>query len=297
MGIAGAGNSGTLLATLFAPRLAERFGWATTFGLALLPVVVRRDPVRAAREGQPGAGHAATRWRDYVAVLREPDTLWLSFLYSLTFGGFVGFASFLTTFFHEQYHLSRVSAGDFTTIVVVAGSLLRPVGGWLSDRLGGYRLLLLLLAGVGDRASAPWPTLPPLSCRRAAAVRRHRAARHGQRRGVPAGAAALPGAHGHRHRHRRRGGRARRVLPAAAAGRREGHDRQLRDRPARCLPRRSWSARSSCSSWARAGRCAGSHSGPAAPESSVIANAFVRAASLRRTGHRGTESTGLPQAQ
>ena len=38
MGIAGAGNSGTLMATLFAPRLAERFGWASTFGFAMLPV-------------------------------------------------------------------------------------------------------------------------------------------------------------------------------------------------------------------------------------------------------------------
>jgi NNP family nitrate/nitrite transporter-like MFS transporter len=41
------------------------------------------------------------------------------------------------------------SAGDFTTIVVIAGSFLRPVGGWISDRIGGYRLLLGLLAGVG----------------------------------------------------------------------------------------------------------------------------------------------------
>src|SRR5262247_1008958 len=38
MGIAGAGNSGTLLATLFAPRLAERFGWAATFGFAMAPL-------------------------------------------------------------------------------------------------------------------------------------------------------------------------------------------------------------------------------------------------------------------
>jgi NNP family nitrate/nitrite transporter-like MFS transporter len=84
---------------------------------------------------------------EYGRVLGQADTLWLAFLYSLTFGGFVGFASFLTTFFHEQYQLSRVSAGDFTTLVVIAGSLLRPVGGWLSDRLGGYRLLVLLLGG------------------------------------------------------------------------------------------------------------------------------------------------------
>jgi len=38
MGIAGAGNSGTLIAILFAPRLAQRFGWANTPALATLPV-------------------------------------------------------------------------------------------------------------------------------------------------------------------------------------------------------------------------------------------------------------------
>jgi len=144
MGIAGAGNSGTLLATLFAPRLAERFGWASMFGFAMLPLAaVFIVFVLFARDSP--APRKVTTARDYRAVLGESDTLWLAFLYSLTFGGFVGFSSFLTTFFHEQYQLSRVSSGDFTTLVVVAGSFLRPVGGWLSDRLGGYKLLVLLL--------------------------------------------------------------------------------------------------------------------------------------------------------
>ncbi len=161
MGIVGAGNSGSLMATLFAPRLAERLGWATTLGLALVPVAgvtlvfalfARESPARTTR----------LAWKDYVEVLREPDTLWFSILYSLTFGGFVGFTSFLTTFFHEQYHVSRVSAGDFTTIVVVSGSLMRPIGGWLSDRLGGYRLLLLLL-GAAAVGLGLVGTLPPLA--------------------------------------------------------------------------------------------------------------------------------------
>jgi NNP family nitrate/nitrite transporter-like MFS transporter len=91
---------------------------------------------------------APAKWAEYAAALREPDAAWFSFFYSFTFGGFVGLASFLTTFFHDQYALSKVQAGDFTTIVVLAGSFLRPVGGWLSDRIGGYRLLLLLLVGV-----------------------------------------------------------------------------------------------------------------------------------------------------
>ena len=148
MGIAGAGNSGTLLATLFAPRLAEHFGWQMTFGIAMLPMalvlaifalVARESPRR----------HTPATLKDYAGVLREPDTLSLSLLYAMTFGGFVGFASFLTTFFNDAYHVSRVTAGDLTTVVVVAGSFLRPVGGWLSDRIGGYRVLVVLLAGVG----------------------------------------------------------------------------------------------------------------------------------------------------
>ncbi|HTM04049.1 MAG TPA: MFS transporter [Vicinamibacterales bacterium] len=158
MGIAGAGNSGTLLATLFVPRLAEHYGWAAAFGIAMIPVAVVFAIFAMLAKDSP-APRPVMRLRDYRAIGRERDTLWLAFLYSLTFGGFSGFASFLTTFFHEQYGLSRVSAGDFTTVVVIAGSLLRPLGGWLSDRLGGYRLLVLLLAGfaicLGSVATTP----------------------------------------------------------------------------------------------------------------------------------------------
>jgi MFS transporter, NNP family, nitrate/nitrite transporter len=161
MGIAGAGNSGTLLATLFVPRLAEHYGWAAAFGIAMLPVAAVFGIFALLARDSP-APRPVTRISDYKAILRESDTLWLAFLYSLTFGGFSGFASFLTTFFHEQYHLTRVSAGDFTTIVVVAGSLLRPVGGWLSDRLGGYRLLVFLLAGFA-LCLAGVASTPPLA--------------------------------------------------------------------------------------------------------------------------------------
>jgi MFS transporter, NNP family, nitrate/nitrite transporter len=161
MGIAGAGNSGTLLATLFVPRLAEHYGWASAFGLAMLPVAAVFVIFLLMAKDSP-APRPLTTARDYRAILSEPDTLWLAFLYSLTFGGFVGFASFLTTFFHEQYQVSRVTAGDFTTVVVIAGSLLRPVGGWLSDRIGGYRLLVLLLAGFATCLGAV-STAPPVA--------------------------------------------------------------------------------------------------------------------------------------
>jgi NNP family nitrate/nitrite transporter-like MFS transporter len=147
MGIAGAGNSGSLIATLAAPRLAEWVGWQATFGLMALPVLLVLLLFALMARDSPSA-RPVRRWSDYTSVLGERDTLWFSVLYGLTFGGFVGFASFLTTFFNQQYSVSRVTAGDLTTVVVIAGSLLRPVGGWLSDRIGGYPLLLGLLAGA-----------------------------------------------------------------------------------------------------------------------------------------------------
>jgi NNP family nitrate/nitrite transporter-like MFS transporter len=147
MGIAGAGNSGTLLATLFAPRLAQMLGWREVFGIVMIPVaavwivfyVLARDaPHRISRKSLS----------DYAALLKETDTAWFCFLYCLTFGGFLGLATYLSIFFHDQYGLTKVQSGDFTTVVVLCGSFLRPVGGMLADRIGGHRMLLVLLSGA-----------------------------------------------------------------------------------------------------------------------------------------------------
>jgi NNP family nitrate/nitrite transporter-like MFS transporter len=147
MGIAGAGNSGTLISTLLAPRLAQKFGYANAFALAALPVLFVLVLFALLAKDSPRQGNAPTL-REMTQVLREPDAAWFCFFYCFTFGGFVGLASFLTIFFHDQYGLAKVRAGDFATIVVLAGSFLRPVGGWLADKIGGYRLLLLLLCAL-----------------------------------------------------------------------------------------------------------------------------------------------------
>jgi len=148
MGIAGAGNSGSLLATLFAPRLAQLLGWRNVFGLILIPVAIVWILFFFLAKDAPGQ-HKVKRWTDYAPVFKMGDTAWFCFLYSLTFGGFVGLSSYLSIFFHDQYHLSKVQSGDYTTFVILFGSFLRPVGGAMADRLGGYRLLVGLLAGAG----------------------------------------------------------------------------------------------------------------------------------------------------
>ena len=161
MGIAGAGNSGTLLATLFAPRIAQALGWRSVFGIAMIPVCLVWLFFALMAKDAP-MKRPVYRLRDYAAAFAEPDTAWFCFIYSITFGGFSGLSSYLSIFYHDQYGLTKVQAGDLTTLVVVFGSFLRPVGGLLSDRIGGVRMLQVLLGGVA-LCMAGVGTLPPVA--------------------------------------------------------------------------------------------------------------------------------------
>jgi len=147
MGIAGAGNSGTVLATLFAPLLARTLGWHAVFGLLIFPVLATLLVFAWLAKDPPGQTHPA-RARDYVAVLTQPDTWWFCLLYFVTFGGFVGLASFINTFFVDQFDAPKAAVGLWTWPFIIAGSFLRPVGGALSDRIGGVRMLGILYSTV-----------------------------------------------------------------------------------------------------------------------------------------------------
>ena len=86
MGIAGAGNSGTVLAALIAPRLAQSLGWHAVFGLALLPIAIVWLIFALTARDAPNTPKSP-RSRPIVQLLREPDTLWFCLMYSITFGG------------------------------------------------------------------------------------------------------------------------------------------------------------------------------------------------------------------
>jgi NNP family nitrate/nitrite transporter-like MFS transporter len=147
LGIAGAGNSGTVLASLLAPRLAEYFGWRNVFGLAFIPTILSLIAFIILAKEFPER-HKPKNLAAYFTILRETDAFWFCFFYSVTFGGFVGLASFLGIFFHDQYGLNRVMAGNFTALSVFAGSFFRPIGGYLADRFGGIRMLTFLFSSI-----------------------------------------------------------------------------------------------------------------------------------------------------
>ncbi|MGD9897441.1 MAG: nitrate/nitrite transporter [Candidatus Methylacidiphilaceae bacterium] len=162
LGLAGAGNSGTLLATLLGPILASRFGWHLVFGLALFPILLAFLTVLALAQDAPRTSEAPERADRLPQLLRRSDLWVFCLLYSVTFGGFIGFTSFLGIFFFDQYGVGKVSAGLLQTLAVAAGSLLRPVGGYLADRIGGREILssFLIVATLCCLAASFFPPLP-----------------------------------------------------------------------------------------------------------------------------------------
>jgi NNP family nitrate/nitrite transporter-like MFS transporter len=140
LGIAGAGNSGTVFAAMFAPKLAVALGWINVLGLAMIPLSVALIVYLGLAKNSPNEPKAKSM-TDYLSVLKIGDAWWFMLFYGVTFGGFSGLTSSLTIFFNAEYGLSPVQAGYFTAAAVFAGSLVRPVGGAVADRFGGVRSL------------------------------------------------------------------------------------------------------------------------------------------------------------
>ncbi len=139
MGIAGAGNSGTVLAMLFAPPLAMKFGWHAVYGIAaifmLIPMIVM---IVFAKE--PPDVHKQSL-KEHLSCLFERDGWTFNLIYIITFGGFIGLANFLPTYFYDQFGVTKVEAGQLTMLAALMGSAIRIVGGWASDRWGGINTL------------------------------------------------------------------------------------------------------------------------------------------------------------
>jgi NNP family nitrate/nitrite transporter-like MFS transporter len=155
MGLAGAGNIGTVLDALFAPRIAAAVGWQNVFGLAMIPaVLVLAVYIIFSREAAVEV--KKKKFSDYLALLKTQDAHWFCFYYTVSFGGFVGLASSYVLFFKSEFGLPPIHAGDFAAICTAAGALSRPVGGALADRMGGIRALYIfyVVAGCALVASA-----------------------------------------------------------------------------------------------------------------------------------------------
>ena len=160
LGVFGAGMGGTAISALTTVRLVDAGSSATPFLLtaavlaayALVAWWLLRDAPGRTVPTDP----LLTR---LAATARLPITRQASALYAITFGGYVAFSVYLPTYLRTAYGLSQADAANRMAGFVLLAVLMRPVGGWLSDRLGPVPVLAtgfaVVAAGAAVQASTP----------------------------------------------------------------------------------------------------------------------------------------------
>ncbi|HXK03354.1 MAG TPA: MFS transporter [Verrucomicrobiae bacterium] len=164
LGIYGLGNAGQSLAVFLGPVLADRIGMPAVFrGVAVMlwlwavvfAFTARNAPLRTA----PGGARAMLE-----VLLHEKLSWLLAAFYFLTFGGFVAFSIYLPTLLRDEFHLAAADAGFRAAGFVVLATAVRPLGGWLSDRIGGARVLAAVFSAMAPFAMLlAWPAILPFS--------------------------------------------------------------------------------------------------------------------------------------
>ena len=160
LGVYGMGNIGQSIAVFGAPVLAAAFGtWRPVFFLFAAVSLVwgvvfyffARD---AAQTAEPKT------FSESLILLRRSPLAWvLALFYFLTFGGFVALSIYLPTLLRDLFSLTATDAGARAAGFVLLATLMRPVGGWLADRLGGARVLIgvfVAIAGFGLLMGYAW---------------------------------------------------------------------------------------------------------------------------------------------
>jgi MFS transporter, NNP family, nitrate/nitrite transporter len=148
LGIYGAGNIGQSVAVFGGPVLAAQIGIPTTF-LVFSAAAVAWGAIFALSANNAKPPSQSKTFAENIAVLKTEKLSWvLSIFYALTFGGFVALSIYLPTLYKEVFALTPPDAGARTAIFVLVATLSRPVGGLLSDRIGGQKLLLYVFLGI-----------------------------------------------------------------------------------------------------------------------------------------------------
>ncbi len=157
LGIAGAGNIGVVLDFLFAPKIAEKWGWESVFLVGAVMAIVVFIAYAFLAKNAPASVYTPRpkKVRDYLKLLKDRDTWWFQLFYAVSFGGFVGFAGYMKVYLMNTYQVDmaafgldvldesnvKVIAGYFGAICIFAGAVLRPVGGSIADKIGGVKAL------------------------------------------------------------------------------------------------------------------------------------------------------------
>jgi NNP family nitrate/nitrite transporter-like MFS transporter len=167
LGVYGMGMGGSVLTALTAPTIAQRWGMDAMFiAGALLVLIVGGVFMALAQEPSVPRPAVVSLIAPFRIFLTEARAWALALFYFLTFGGFVAMFLYLPKLLVGVHHLTRADAGARAAGFALFAVLARPIGGYLADRLGAQRVLLvcfgiatLLAAGL----AAGYASIIPLT--------------------------------------------------------------------------------------------------------------------------------------
>lgn len=148
LGVFGVGNIGQSVAVFGAPLLVAHFGMAMPFYLFGAVALLWGVAVLLLAQPPPRTRPALTLTEALRPLWTQPLTWLFSLFYFVTFGGFVALGIYFPSLLKEVFHLTPTDAGARTAGFVVLATMLRPVGGWLSDRVGGAKVLTWVFAAL-----------------------------------------------------------------------------------------------------------------------------------------------------
>ncbi|HET8600783.1 MAG TPA: MFS transporter [Segeticoccus sp.] len=162
IGVFGAGMGGTAISALTTVKLVDGLGQTTPFlvtavalaAYAAVSWLVLRDSPSRVVPTEPLS-------RRLAATARLSITWQAAALYAVAFGGYVAFSVYLPAYLKTAYALTPADAANRMAGFVLLAVLLRPIGGWLSDRLAPVPVLASAL-GVTAVAAAAQAFTPPL---------------------------------------------------------------------------------------------------------------------------------------
>ena len=164
LGVYGLGNIGQSAAVFLGPVLAASFGMAAVYRSTAVLLLVWAAVFWLLARDAPATAPPKGAGEMLGVLLREKLAWLLAAFYFLTFGGFVAFSIYLPTLLKDDFRLAPADAGFRTAGFVVLATVLRPLGGWLSDRIGGARVLAAVFAGVAPFAMLlAWRSLTPFT--------------------------------------------------------------------------------------------------------------------------------------
>src|ERR1039457_4683996 len=166
LGVYGLGNIGQSAAGFLGSVLAAQVGMPTVYrSVAVLLVVWAAAFALFARDAPAPAPAQRKGFGAMLKALTSERLSWvLAAFYFLTFGGFVAFSIYLPSLLKDEFHLPPADAGFRTAGFVVLATLLRPLGGWLSDRIGGAQVLSAVFLGVAPFAMLlAWSSMIPFT--------------------------------------------------------------------------------------------------------------------------------------